>query len=117
MRVGVIVLALLAGCAAPAVPPVAEVAAPVRPRRTPPDRVAALLKATPAAVEAALGSPVLRRPEGSGEVWLYAHASGCSIDIVMLSTSGRPLVAHAATRTPVAMSEAECLRVIAEASP
>ena len=117
MRFGLIVLALLAGCAAPVVPPMAEAVVPARPRRTPPDRVSALLKATPAVVEAALGAPVLRRPEGSGEVWLYAHASGCSIDIVMLSTSGSPRVTHAATRTPVAMSEAECLRVISDGSP
>ena len=118
LRMGVAACVLLAGCATR--PPAAAnemVTAHDRMRHVPPDRVSALLNLGSNAIEAALGPPVLRRAEGSGEVWLYAHANGCSIDIVMFPASGGSRAAHAATRTPAAMTEADCLRAIAEAAP
>ena len=119
VRTGLYVgLALLAGCAtAPPAPPPEPVAATPKKGPKPPDRVAGLLKGGPEAVEAALGPPVLRRPEGAGEVWLYAHANGCSIDVVLLPIGGTPRVAHAATRTPASMTESDCLLAIADGAP
>ncbi len=107
-------LALLAGCAPRPAPPPSQ-AAPAKPRREPPLRVTALLKSEPAAVEAALGTPVLRRPEGGGEVWLYAEATGCSIELTFLGDrAGTMQVSHATYQTPPNVSEAACLRLVAD---
>jgi len=114
---GLLILALLAACAQPPAPPPPkpEATLPAKPRREPPLRVAALLKADTAKVEEALGPPVLRRPEGAGEIWLYAHASGCAIDLVLFpDAGGSTRVSHATTRTPPNLSEAACLRLIAD---
>jgi hypothetical protein len=113
---GLLLLACLTACAPPPpAPPAApaEAAAP-KPRREPPLRVVELLKADAAAVEAALGKPVLRRDESGGEVWLYAHASGCAIDLMLFPDRGTLRVSHATTRTPREMSEAACLRLVAD---
>ena len=110
-----LLISLLTACAPPPAPPPAAQAAPAKPRREPPLRVSALLKADTAAVEAALGPPVLRRPEGAGEIWLYANASGCAIDLVLFpDAGGAARVSHATTRTPPNLSEAACLRLIAD---
>jgi|GEM_PF-3604303 len=109
---GIATLALLAGCAKP--PPPEPLAAPAKPHRAAPQKVAALLNQPGAAIEAALGPPVLRHPESGGEVWLYAHASGCSVDIQLFPTKGELRVAHATTRTPPSMTEAACLQAIAD---
>ena len=109
---GIATLALLAGCAKP--PPAMPVAAPAKPHRTAPQKVAALLNQPASALEASLGTPVLRHPENGGEVWLYAHASGCSVDIQLFTTKGTLTVAHATTRTPPTMTEATCLQSIAD---
>jgi len=116
---GLLILSLLVACTPPPAPPPPPQAAanPAKPRREPPLRVSALLKADTVAVEAALGLPVLRRPEGAGEIWLYAHASGCAIDLVLFpDTGGGARVSHATTRTPPNLSEAACLRLIADQS-
>ena len=118
-RVGILLL-VLSGCAAPATPSSLPPGTPsvvpqsVRPRREPPLKVSALLDRDPATVEAALGPPVLRRPEGAGEAWLYAHPTGCSIDLVLFTGKSGTRVSHATTRTPPDMSEAACLRLIAD---
>lgn len=111
-----LLLAPLLACTAqpPAAPAAPVAAAPARPRREPPLRVSALLKADPATVEAALGPPVLRRPEGAGEIWLYAHASGCAIDLVFFTDRDGAHVSNATTRSPPSISESACLRLIAD---
>jgi hypothetical protein len=111
-------LAALTECAAPpaAGPAPPPPAAPAVVHVAPP-RVADLLNDTAEVVIAALGQPVLRHSEGGGEVWLYALANGCSVDLVLLPSGDTRKVAHATTRTPVNMSEAECLRSIASAAP
>jgi hypothetical protein len=116
VRAGWLLILALAGCAQPQrpAPPPPVAAEPQHPRREPPLRIADLLKADPATVEAALGPPVLKRPEGEGEIWLYAQASGCSVDLVFFSGRDGPRVAHATTRTPKDLSEAACLRLIAD---
>jgi hypothetical protein len=115
---GWLLILSLAGCAHPPAPapPQPMQAEPQRPRREPPLRIADLLKADPATVEAALGPPVLKRPEGEGEIWLYAQASGCSVDLVFFPGRHGARVAHATTRTPKDLSEAACLRLIADQS-
>ncbi len=109
-------LAMLAGCTAPPSPSPANAqpAAP-GPRREPPLRVVTLLKAEPAAVEAALGPPAVRRTEGEGEAWLYAESTGCSIQLTFFKDrTGTLLVSNAEYKTPPAVSEAACLRLIAD---
>ncbi|HEY0267161.1 MAG TPA: hypothetical protein VGC16_10445 [Rhizomicrobium sp.] len=67
----------------------------------------------PDAVQAALGPPVLRHNEGPAEVWLYATADGCRVDLV-LYRDPTPRVAHADTRLPKHMTETACLHAIAD---
>ncbi|MCX7382450.1 MAG: hypothetical protein NT133_13765 [Alphaproteobacteria bacterium] len=112
-----LVLAALAGCTPPpaSVPEVAV--APLRPARNAPERAVQLLGKLPGDVTAILGQPVLRHPESGGEVWLYAHANGCSLDIMMFPAGPAAKVAHATTRSPVTLGEKDCLRAIADASP
>jgi len=107
----------LASCAErPAPPaPVAVVVAQATVPRSVPERVVGLIGLAPPAIEDALGPPVMRRPEAGGEVWLYATPDGCSLDLVLFpDRSGLPRVEHASTRTPVTLSEADCLRAVAE---
>ena len=108
------VLALIAGCAPqPAQEAPATVEAPQPPKRIAPQKVAQLLNAPADTVTAAFGNPVLRKTESGGEVWLYAHANGCSLDVVLFPMSNQLIVAHATTQTPPRMSEADCLSAIA----
>jgi hypothetical protein len=108
----------LAGCAPQpgAVPDSALPSASVaeNPHRVPPPDVAALIGAAPDSVETTLGRPVLRRPDGKAEVWLYATESGCRLDIVLYPERAGLRVAHASTRTPNGMTETNCLRAIAD---
>ncbi|MCW3477757.1 hypothetical protein [Limobrevibacterium gyesilva] len=114
----VLPMTLLAACApkvgAPEGAPAPVAAEPARPRPVPPEHVAALIGVGPEAVEAALGAPVLRRAEGTAEVWLYATAEGCRLDVVLFPEKSGLRVAHASTRTPVRMTETSCLRAIAD---
>lgn len=85
------------------------------PRPVPAPRVAsALLGASPEAVRAALGEPMLRREEGPAEVWLYA-GGGCQLDIVMYPSEAGPRVAHVQARAGglAQRTEASCLRDLA----
>lgn len=85
------------------------------PRPVPAPHVAsALLGASPAAVRAALGEPMLRREEGPAEVWLYA-GGGCQLDIVMYPSAAGPRVAHVQARAGglAQRTEASCLRDLA----
>lgn len=112
--------ATLAACAVPQAPrPAADTPPPppTRPARTPPDKVARLIGLAPEGVTAALGAPVLTRGERGGEAWLYAHANGCSIEVVLYPATGPRKVIHATTQTPKGMEESVCLKAIAEASP
>lgn len=108
-----------AGCVTPPATPAPEpgpLATP-RPVRNTPDRVVQFLGKAPDDVTAALGQPVLRRAESGGEVWLYAHANGCSVGIVMFPAGAAAKVAHATTRTPVKLAEKDCLQSIAADAP
>jgi hypothetical protein len=111
------VLGALAGCAQPppAPPPVA--AAPPKPHHVAPANVAVLINEGPDQVVAELGRPILKRGENGGEVWLYANANGCSLDVVLFPSSSGLKVAHATTRTPPTLSEEACLQAIADAAP
>jgi hypothetical protein len=85
-----------------------------RPRSAGPSHQAAsLLGATPEAVRAALGEPMLRRAEGPAQVWLYS-GGGCQLDIVLYAGEAGPRVAHIQARAGglAQRSEASCLRDI-----
>ena len=113
-----LLLLAMAGCVPPpAGAPESGPAAVPRPARNTPDRVVQFLGKAPADVTAALGQPVLRRAESGGEVWLYAHANGCSVDIVMFPAGAAAKVAHATTRTPAKLAEKDCLQSIASEAP
>lgn len=113
------------GPVAPAAPAVSAARAPARPSpptsapratHAPPDTAAALLGAEPEAVIGVLGAPLLRRSEGSAEIWLYAGPQ-CHLDIVFYPAEdgGAPRVAHAGARIEgdAPRGEAECLAGIA----
>jgi hypothetical protein len=112
------VLTVVAGCANPPPPPaqVATTPAP-KPHRIAPAGVAALINDRPDQVTAALGPPILKRAENGGEVWLYANANGCSLDVVLFPSASGPKVAHATTRTPPTLNEEACLQAIADDAP
>ena len=113
-----VILALMAGCAMPPPAPMPEAAVPqaAKPVRAAPERAVQLIGKLPDDVTTMLGQPVLRHAEAGGEVWLYAHANGCSLDIMMFPAGTAAKVAHATTRSPVKLSEKDCLRAIADAS-
>jgi hypothetical protein len=69
--------------------------------------------ATPEALRAALGEPLLRRNEGPAEIWLYA-GGGCQLDVVFYATETGARVAHIQARAGgiAQRSEASCLRDI-----
>ncbi len=107
-------LALLAGCTPqpPALAPRTETPPPPA-KRSAPERVALLLNMPADALITTLGNPVLRKTENGGEVWLYAHANGCSLDVVLFPVKSVLMVAHATTEKPARITEAECLSAIA----
>jgi hypothetical protein len=75
-----------------------------------------LLGAGPDALRRWFGEPDLRRPEGDAEVLLFL-GSGCALDVVLYADGvGAKRVDHAAARAdgPAAVTEAECLRGIAD---
>ncbi|HEY4253766.1 MAG TPA: hypothetical protein VGM87_21335 [Roseomonas sp.] len=101
---------------APVAPARAAVVVPVPPANTRPGNTAALLGTDAGAVIGLFGPPLLRRSEGSAEIWLYAGPD-CHLDIVFYpgEGGGAARVAHAATRSEGATprTEAECLAGIA----
>ena len=107
----------LAGCAPqPPDPPVQTETAPAA-KRIGPEKVAVLIGMTAETLVRTLGNPVLRKAENGGEIWLYAHANGCSLDVVLLPAKKIPTVVHATTETPSRLSEAACLSAIASIVP
>ncbi len=110
-------LALPAGCATPPPADVDRAVEAPRPQRKGPERVAQLLDMPADSLVAALGNPVLRKSENGGEVWLYAHANGCSLDVVLFPARKVLTVAHATTETPASLSESECLSAIGNLVP
>ncbi|WP_424814616.1 hypothetical protein [Roseococcus sp. YIM B11640] len=84
------------------------------PRIQTPRAPSALLGASPEAVRATLGEPLMRREEGVAQIWLYSTA-GCQIDIVLYSAEGGPRVAHVQARAGglAQRTEASCLRDLA----
>jgi len=107
----------LAGCASqPPDPSVPTEAAPPA-RRIGPEKVAVLIGMTGETLVKTLGNPVLRKAENGGEIWLYAHANGCSLDVVLLPAKKILSVVHATTETPSRLSEAACLSAIASIVP
>lgn len=81
---------------------------------TPPAQASSLLGASPEAVLAALGEPLLRREEGPAQVWLYT-GGGCQLDIVLYPAEAGPRVAHVQARAGgiTQRTEASCLRDLA----
>jgi len=79
-----------------------------------PAQTSSLIGASPEAVRAALGEPLLRRSEGPAQVWLYS-GGGCQVDIVLYPTDSGPRVAHVQARAGglAQRTEASCLRDIA----
>jgi hypothetical protein len=68
----------------------AETEAPALPVDTP-----ALVGSTPAVLSAEFGQPVLRRVDGSAQVWLY-HSSVCGLNLILYpDRAGVPRVADA----------------------
>jgi hypothetical protein len=107
----------LAGCASgpspdaappPRVIPEAHGAAPAPPRA---ETGSGLVGATPEALRAQLGEPLLRRSEGPAQIWLYA-AGGCQLDIVLYAGEAGPRVAHIQARAGgiAQRSASACLR-------
>lgn len=78
-----------------------------------PHHAGSLLGASPEAVRATLGEPMLRRAEGPAQVWLYS-GGGCQLDIVLYAGEAGPRVAHVQARAGglSQRSEASCLRDI-----
>jgi len=85
-----------------------------RPADAPPASAAELLGLGPEGLRHRLGEPVLRRAEGTAEIWLYTGPA-CALDLVLYRESGRLRVAHAAARASGAepRTEAACLEEIA----
>jgi hypothetical protein len=69
--------------------------------------------ASPDALRAALGEPLLRRNEDPAEIWLYA-GGGCQLDVVFYAGESGPRVVHIQARAGgiAQRSEASCLREI-----
>ncbi|UPY36439.1 hypothetical protein [Sediminicoccus sp. KRV36] len=80
---------------------------------TPGWHASGLLGASPEAVRAALGEPLLRRAEGPAQIWLYT-GGGCQLDIVLYTGEAGPRVAHIQARAGgiAQRTEASCLRDI-----
>ena len=98
----------------PARPPAAIAEHNLHPPTHAPSHASALMGASPEAVRAALGEPLLRREEGPAQVWLYA-GGGCQLDIVLYPAEGGPRVAHVQARAGglAQRTEASCLRELA----
>jgi len=67
--------------------------------------------ATAEGLRAALGEPLLRRHEGTAEIWLYT-GGGCQLDVVFYGSEAAARVAHIQARAGGIQqrSEASCLR-------
>jgi len=83
----------------------------------PPRTASSLMGASPEAVRAALGEPLLQRREGPAQVWLYASA-GCQLDLVLYPSEAGPRVAHVQARAGglAQRTEASCLRDLSGAA-
>jgi hypothetical protein len=107
----------LVACADGAAPEPVLQASPAPPALpSPPPRPPArpaFIGATPEALRAALGEPLLRRNEGPAEIWLYA-GGGCQLDVVFYAGESGSRVAHIQARAGgiPQRSEASCLRDI-----
>ena len=107
----------LGGCAVQPPPAAVATEATPQPRRPAPEKVASLIGVPGETLVKTLGNPVLRKAENGGEIWLYAHANGCSLDVVLVPVKKIPTVTHATTETPTRLSETECLSAIANIVP
>ncbi len=88
---GFFALSLVAGC----VQPQAVTASNVNNFTPPPVNPAALVGSTPAVLNAEFGQPVLRRIDGTAQVWLY-HSAVCGLNLILYPDSaGVPRVAAA----------------------
>jgi hypothetical protein len=102
---------LLSGCAV--APPTSEGAPAAIARLPVPVQAAALLHAGPREVQGTLGAPDLKRVDGTAEVWLYAAAPDCRVDVVFYPEAGGTRVALAAARVAAPMREEACLKMVA----
>jgi len=106
---GIAAFLLLAGCAASQAPIAAGARAPAGVDR--------LVGATPTALEAEFGQPLLLRRDGPAQVWLY-RSSRCAIDLILYRdpASGASKVAMADARPLGApLSDADCLASLSNA--
>jgi hypothetical protein len=88
---GFFALALVAGCAQPQ----AVTTSNLNNYAPPPVNPATLLGSTAAVLNAEFGRPVLRRIDGSAQVWLY-HSEVCGLNLILYPDSaGVPRVAAA----------------------
>jgi hypothetical protein len=89
--IGFFALALVVGCAQPQVATTSN----YNNFTPPPVNPATLVGSTPAVLNAEFGQPVLRRIDGSAQVWLY-HSSVCGLNLILYPDSaGVPRVADA----------------------
>ena len=84
----------------------------VHPSLAPPQSAGALVGTTAEHVRAEFGPPALRRDEGDAEIWLYASANGCRVNLVLTGQGGDARVAFAAAHRPAHTTEAACLRAL-----
>lgn len=106
-----IILAALAGCAAPGAP---DQALAISSAGASVDK---LVGVSAEKLEAMLGPPALLRREGPAEVWLY-RSPACAVDLILYADppTGSPHVTEADTRPLGApVSEANCLASVANA--
>ncbi|MFL1463714.1 hypothetical protein ACI6QG_16015 [Roseococcus sp. DSY-14] len=80
-------------------------------------RASQFMGATPDALRAALGEPLLRREEGAAAVWLYS-AGGCQLDVIFYDGAQGRRVGHVQARAGgvAQRTEAACLRDIQSAA-
>lgn len=110
--IGAAMLALVAGCAAPA--PQGSGRAPAIP--TPAGPASDVNVPTPSLLElrvpelrARFGEPGSTRRDGGAEIWTYEALGTCRLNLVLQRERGTQKVVHAQARMPAGGAEAVCL--------
>lgn len=103
-----VLVAGLAGCARPASDSHLAASSPPPAGSTATQASTSLVGATAAALRADLGKPMLRRIDGSAEVWLY-NSPICRLDVIFYpGAAGQPVVSLARP-SPQTISSASCV--------
>ncbi|MCC6716881.1 MAG: hypothetical protein IT555_03275 [Acetobacteraceae bacterium] len=111
---GLILLALIAGCARPAPTGTSRMAAAPAPASTvePAEHnvpTPSLLDLTTQDLRARFGEPQQQRRDGGAEVWNYEAADVCRLNLVLQRQRRAQKVVHAQARMDEGGSEGECL--------